>query len=107
MKQPKQIPFPSKSICFGIKVLYFGAPEALQYNRAKVIDFYNLRRRELLEKEPNAGHYAIAELEKWFDVEVITQNVDNFHERAGSGSIYRWWHLLLWKATDSPYKCRR
>ena len=62
-------------------------PEALQYNRAKVIDFYNLRRRELLEKEPNAGHYAIAELEKWFDVEVITQNVDNFHERAGSGRV--------------------
>ena len=59
-------------------------PEALQHNRAQVIEFYNMRRREMLEKEPNAGHRAIAELERWFDVEVVTQNVDNLHERAGS-----------------------
>lgn len=57
-------------------------PEALRNNRATVIEFYNKRRRELLEKQPNAAHYAIAELEKHFDVDVITQNVDNFHERA-------------------------
>lgn len=62
-------------------------PEALQRDRKKVIDFYNQRRQELLEKEPNAGHYAIAELERWSDVEVITQNVDNFHERAGSRRV--------------------
>ena len=62
-------------------------PEALARNRAKVIEFYNLRRRETLSKEPNAAHRAIAELEKYFDVEVVTQNVDNLHERAGSTRV--------------------
>ena len=62
-------------------------PEALRDNRAQVVDFYNMRRREMLGKEPNAGHRAIAGLEKCFDVEVITQNVDNLHERAGSSRV--------------------
>ena len=62
-------------------------PEALARDRAKVIGFYNMRRRELLEKQPNAGHYAIAELERDFAVEVVTQNVDTFHERAGSTHV--------------------
>ena len=62
-------------------------PEALVRNRAGVIEFYNIRRRELLSKEPNAGHYAIAELEKYFDVEVVTQNIDDLHERAGSSRV--------------------
>ena len=62
-------------------------PEALARNRAKVVEFYNLRRRETLSKEPNAAHRAIAELEKCFDVEVVTQNVDNLHERAGSTRV--------------------
>ena len=62
-------------------------PEALARNRAKVVEFYNLRRRETLSKESNAAHRAIAELEKYFDVEVVTQNVDNLHERAGSTRV--------------------
>lgn len=62
-------------------------PEALARDRAKVVEFYNERRRELLEKQPNAGHYAVAELERDFEVEVVTQNVDNFHERAGSSRV--------------------
>ena len=62
-------------------------PEALRDNRAQVVDFYNMRRREMLGKEPNAGHRAIAGLEKCFDVEVITQNVDNLLERAGSSRV--------------------
>ena len=62
-------------------------PEALRDNRAQVVDFYNMRRREMLGKEPNAGHRAIAGLEECFDVEVITQNVDNLHERAGSKRV--------------------
>ncbi|MFI3261878.1 MAG: Sir2 family NAD-dependent protein deacetylase [Rikenellaceae bacterium] len=62
-------------------------PEALARNRKQVIDFYNSRRKELLEKEPNAGHFAIAELEKYFDVEVVTQNVDDLHERGGSSKV--------------------
>ena len=62
-------------------------PEALVRNRAQVVEFYNLRRRELFTVEPNAAHRAIAELERHFDVEVVTQNVDNLHERAGSTRV--------------------
>lgn len=59
-------------------------PRALETNREGVIDFYNVRRRELLEKEPNAGHRAIVELAGCgkYKVEVITQNIDDLHERA-------------------------
>ena len=62
-------------------------PEALARNRALVIEFYNLRRKELVKTKPNAAHEAIAELEQWFDVEVVTQNVDNLHEQAGSSRV--------------------
>lgn len=62
-------------------------PEALRNNRAQVIEFYNMRRRESLTKSPNAGHKAIAEMEQWADVCVVTQNVDNLHEQAGSSRV--------------------
>lgn len=62
-------------------------PEALRNNRDTVIDFYNARRKEVLEKQPNAGHLAIAGLEKYFDVQVVTQNIDDLHERAGSTDV--------------------
>ena len=62
-------------------------PEALKNNRAKVIEFYNLRRKECLTKKPNEGHLAIAAMEQWADVCVITQNVDNLHEQAGSTRV--------------------
>lgn len=62
-------------------------PEALARDRAKVIDFYNTRRKEILSKEPNKAHIAIAELGKYYDVEVITQNIDDLHERAGSTKV--------------------
>lgn len=62
-------------------------PEALRNNRNTVIEFYNMRRRESLTKKPNAGHIAIAQMEQWADVQVITQNVDNLHEQAGSTRV--------------------
>ncbi len=62
-------------------------PEALARNRATVIGFYNQLRRELFEKSPNAGHRALVELEEGFDVQIVTQNVDNLHEQAGSSRI--------------------
>ncbi|MCD8185281.1 MAG: NAD-dependent deacylase [Rikenellaceae bacterium] len=62
-------------------------PEALVKNRETVIHFYNMRRKELLEKNPNAGHYALAALESCFEVEIITQNIDDLHERAGSSRV--------------------
>ena len=52
-----------------------------------VLDFYNARRAQLMTVKPNAAHFAIAELEKEYDVTVVTQNVDNLHERAGSTRI--------------------
>lgn len=62
-------------------------PEALARNRALVIEFYNRRRREMLAARPNAAHEAIARLEQDYDVEVVTQNVDDLHERAGSTRV--------------------
>ena len=62
-------------------------PEALARNRALVVEFYNMRRRELAKCEPNAAHRVVAELERYFEVEVVTQNVDDLHERAGSTRI--------------------
>lgn len=61
--------------------------EAIERNRPLVIDFYNQRRKEVLEKQPNAAHLAIAQLERHFDVQVVTQNIDDLHERAGSTHI--------------------
>lgn len=62
-------------------------PEGFARNPELVLDFYNQRRRELLTTHPNAGHIGLAELEKDFDVRIITQNVDNLHERAGSTHV--------------------
>lgn len=62
-------------------------PEALRNNRDTVIRFYNMRRREMLAAQPNPAHKAIAGLERYFDVQVVTQNVDNLHERAGSTHV--------------------
>ena len=62
-------------------------PEGFAQNPELVLDFYNQRRRELLTTHPNAGHIGLAELEKDFDVRIITQNIDNLHERAGSTQV--------------------
>lgn len=62
-------------------------PEGYQRDPGLVIRFYNERRKQLLEVKPNRGHELLAELEKYFNVVVITQNVDNLHERAGSSHV--------------------
>jgi len=62
-------------------------PQAFARNPAKVLDFYNLRRRNALAAQPNAAHIAIARLQHYFKVTVITQNVDDLHERAGSTTV--------------------
>jgi NAD-dependent deacetylase len=62
-------------------------PNGWRRNPALVLDFYNQRRRQLLKSKPNAGHYALAALEKDYEVQIITQNVDNLHERAGSSHV--------------------
>lgn len=62
-------------------------PDAWERNPSLVLEFYNKRRLQAASVEPNPAHYAIAELEKAFDVCVITQNVDDLHERAGSSNV--------------------
>ena len=62
-------------------------PEALASNPEFVNKFYNERRKQLYEAQPNPGHKGLAELEQYFDVQIITQNIDDLHERAGSHHI--------------------
>jgi NAD-dependent deacetylase len=63
------------------------SPKAWENNRRLVLDFYNQRRKQLFEAEPNSAHYDLAQLEKDFDVSIVTQNVDDLHERAGSSNV--------------------
>jgi len=68
-------------------VVDVATPQAWQRNPTLVNDFYNERRKQLLSCEPNSAHIGLAELENEYDVEIITQNVDDLHERAGSTKI--------------------
>ena len=74
--------------------------EGYEADPGLVLDFYNARRAELLRTEPNHGHRMVAALEQHFDVTVVTQNVDNLHERAGSSHVIHL-HGELMKATSS------
>ncbi len=71
----------------GHDVMEVASPEGWRKNRELVLDFYNQRRRQLLEVEPNAAHRALVQLEERYNTFVITQNVDDLHERAGSENI--------------------
>lgn len=62
-------------------------PEGFEANPKLVLDFYNMRRRELMKAMPNNGHLGLAKLQKKYQVYIITQNVDNLHERAGSENV--------------------
>lgn len=71
----------------GHNVMDVATPEGWRKNQELVLDFYNQRRRQLHEVKPNRGHLILAELEDNFDVTIITQNVDNLHEQAGSSKV--------------------
>lgn len=71
----------------GYRVEDVCTPEAFARSPQIVIDFYNARRRAAAAAEPNAAHFALADLERAYDVQIITQNVDDLHERAGSGKV--------------------
>jgi NAD-dependent deacetylase len=71
----------------GHDVMQVASPEGYLANPKLVLDFYNQRRKQLLEVFPNKAHFNLAHLENYFDVEIITQNVDDLHERAGSSSV--------------------
>ncbi len=75
-------------------------PEAWRKNQDLVLDFYNQRRKQAASVKPNAAHIALAELEKIYDVQIITQNVDNLHELAGSTNVLHL-HGELFKARST------
>lgn len=71
----------------GYNVYEVATPRGFAANPQLVLDFYNMRRRDVAAAEPNAAHLALAALEKDFDVHIITQNIDDLHERAGSTKV--------------------
>jgi NAD-dependent deacetylase len=94
----------------GHDIYEVASPEGWHKNKALVLDFYNQRRRQLLEVIPNAAHYALAALEQHYKVTIITQNVDDLHERAGSSKIIHL-HGELLKSRSSldehlVYECK-
>src|SRR5690554_537545 len=75
-------------------------PEAWHKNPELVLEFYNQRRGQLLSVQPNAAHFGLKELENEFDVHIITQNVDDLHERAGSANVLHLHGSLLSKCSS-------
>jgi len=71
----------------GYNIHDVATPGAWKKNKQLVLDFYNMRRQDVAKAQPNAAHKALAALEKDFDVQVITQNIDDLHERAGSTHV--------------------
>ncbi|MEN0003845.1 MAG: NAD-dependent deacylase [Bacteroidota bacterium] len=71
----------------GHDVMEVASPQGWERNKELVLDFYNQRRKQLHEVQPNVAHYALTELEDRYDVHVVTQNVDDLHERGGSRQI--------------------
>jgi NAD-dependent deacetylase len=71
----------------GHDVMQVASPQGFEANPELVLDFYNKRRRQLKEVQPNAAHMALAQLEQDYKVSVVTQNVDDLHERAGSSNV--------------------
>jgi NAD-dependent deacetylase len=77
----------SNGLWEGHDIQEVATPEGWKKNQELVLDFYNQRRKQALEVTPNSAHYALVELEKNYDVTIITQNVDNLHEKAGSTNV--------------------
>lgn len=71
----------------GYNIEEVATPRAWKRDPQLVLDFYNMRRRNVLEAAPNTAHTVLAELEDYFDVQIITQNIDDLHERAGSSNV--------------------
>ncbi|HQV61637.1 MAG TPA: NAD-dependent deacylase [Chitinophagaceae bacterium] len=71
----------------GYNIEDVATPRAWRKDPGLVLEFYNYRRKNVLDAQPNAAHYGLADLEKDFDVTIITQNIDDLHERAGSSNV--------------------
>ncbi len=77
----------SNGLWEGHDVMEVASPQGWYKNKELVLDFYNQRRKQLLQVKPNKAHDLLAQLEKRYDIEIITQNVDDLHERAGSTNV--------------------
>lgn len=77
----------SNGLWEGYKVEEVATPRAWRADRQMVLDFYNQRRRDVAAAAPNRAHHILAELEQDFDVRIVTQNIDDLHERAGSTNV--------------------
>jgi NAD-dependent deacetylase len=87
----------------GYDVYEVASPIGWQKNPALVLDFYNARRKDVAAAAPNAAHVALAELEEQFDVTVITQNIDDLHERGGSTKVlHLHGQIFLMRSTQDP-----
>jgi NAD-dependent deacetylase len=84
----------------GYDIEEVATPEAWERNPALVQQFYNDRRKTVLEAQPNAAHFALAKLEEKYDVTIITQNIDDLHERAGSSKVVHL-HGIITKSQSS------
>ncbi len=87
----------------GHDVMSVASPEGFSRNPELVLDFYNQRRRQLLKATPNKAHISLVRLEEFFEVNIITQNVDDLHERAGSSMVlHLHGELLKARSTGDP-----
>ncbi|MHB8207542.1 SIR2 family NAD-dependent protein deacylase [Mucilaginibacter sp.] len=90
----------SNGLWEGYNIEDVATPQAWQRNPELVQEFYNMRRKDVLEAQPNLAHYALAKLEERFDVTIITQNIDDLHERAGSTNVVHL-HGIITKSQSS------
>ncbi|MEJ6588313.1 MAG: NAD-dependent deacylase [Crocinitomicaceae bacterium] len=93
----------SNGLWEGHDVMEVASPEGFSKNPALVLEFYNQRRRQLLEVKPNSAHFALSAFEKNHKVSIVTQNVDDLHERAGSTSVLHL-HGELFKVRSTQFQ---
>jgi NAD-dependent deacetylase len=88
----------------GYRIEDVATPRAWKKDLGMVLDFYNIRRAGVREAQPNAAHLALASLEQKYDVQIITQNIDDLHERAGSGKILHLHGEIMKKRSEKSDK---
>jgi len=89
----------------GVPLSEVATPEGWRHNSAKVLDFYNARRKAVIRAIPNEAHIALKQLEEFFQVSIITQNIDDLHERAGSSMVlHLHGEIMKARSTRDPSK---
>jgi len=89
----------------GYNVYDVATPGGFRDNPQLVLDFYNMRRRDVAQAKPNIAHLGLAELEKHFDVQIITQNIDDLHERGGSSKVlHLHGEIFKMRSVNDPFR---